>query len=300
MASIKHKIEYGALLVVSGLVNALPERIALLFGWLLAAFSHYVLRFRRAESIRRIQQVMGDGFTRAECARISWLAWRNTCFTAVEIMRMAHLTKESVEKNTELADLDLVMKELRPDRGAVLATPHIGNWERGGVSSALFGMPFFFIARRQKNELTNALLNRRRGVTGIETIMSDDQRMLLKVVKRLKRGMVFAILPDVRSRVPALNIQFLHHPANIASGMAVFSRLAKVPVIPMYAIRIGWTRHAWHTLKPVYPDFSLSRDDDALRMTQLVMDQFTEIVLKHPDQYFWFNKRWVLEPLDDE
>jgi lauroyl/myristoyl acyltransferase len=33
-------------------------------------------------------------------------------------------------------------------------------------------------------------------------------------------------------------------------------------------------------------------------MTQEVMNVFSRAILDAPDQYFWFNKRWVLEPLD--
>jgi len=64
-------------------------------------------------------------------------------------------------------------------------------------------------------------------------------------------------------------------------------------------LRSGWTRHKWHLLEPVYPDPSLEKRADWYRMTQEIMTRFSNLVRRHPEQYFWYNKRWVLDPLED-
>jgi lauroyl/myristoyl acyltransferase len=35
-------------------------------------------------------------------------------------------------------------------------------------------------------------------------------------------------------------------------------------------------------------------------MTQQVMDIITQAILADPGQWFWYNKRWVLEPVKTE
>jgi Kdo2-lipid IVA lauroyltransferase/acyltransferase len=53
-------------------------------------------------------------------------------------------------------------------------------------------------------------------------------------------------------------------------------------------------RHRWASFPPISPDLSLDRDEDFRRMTQYVMDCFDQAVREHPEDFFWFNGRWVL------
>ena len=45
---------------------------------------------------------------------------------------------------------------------------------------------------------------------------------------------------------------------------------------------------------------SLRQEVDALRLTQLVMDVVDAEIRKDPGQWFWYNKRWILDPLEPE
>ena len=42
---------------------------------------------------------------------------------------------------------------------------------------------------------------------------------------------------------------------------------------------------------------ALDRDADILRMTQQVMDLVEEAIRADPGQWFWYNRRWILEPV---
>jgi len=299
MKKIKHVLEYVLLRLLSGLIRVLPLRLAFALAWVLAWFSHRVIRFRVRSARQRIHEVFGERFSRPEVNRIAWISWRNLCFTAIEVFRMQSITKEYIAKYMETDQLSRLQNVISSGTGAVLCVPHMGSWEMGGLSAHLMGIPFFFIARRQKNPLTDAYLHKRRQVTGADTMMSDDQGMLRNAVKRLKRGMVFAILPDVRSRTPALKIPFLNGEANIAQGTALFAHLANVPVVPAYTRRVGWLRHAWSIGDPVYPDKTIDREKDLQRMTETIFNYFDQAIQETPEQYFWYNKRWVLDPLTE-
>lgn len=300
MPTVKHYTEYYCVRGLSALINIIPYRVALAFGCFIGILSHYVFRFRVAEARRRISSVFGDSISMRERNRIAWVSWRNTCFNAVEIIRMQHLDMEYITSHANPEVMDKLRCEVDKGQGLIMAVPHMGNWDLAGVSAHVLGFPFLYIARRQKNELTNDFLNKKRSVTGIETIMSDDRGLLKNLVRRLRTGALFAMLPDVRSRTPALTISFLGEQANIAGGMAVFSRMSNVPVFPGIFRRKGWSQHVWEICDPIYPDNTLSKKEDHQRMTQHVFDIFTKAIHETPEQYFWYNKRWVLEPLPDE
>ena len=52
---------------------------------------------------------------------------------------------------------------------------------------------------------------------------------------------------------------------------------------------------AWSN--PISPDETLDRKTDSVRLTQACLTIFDPVIRSHPDQYFWYNKRWMLEPL---
>ncbi len=297
MARLKHVAEYVLLRTVAGLCCRLPYRAALAVGWVLAGLFFFVCRFRRREAERRIVSVLGPDLPPRRRRYIAWRSFRNLCFNVVEIARMPITTAAAYRTEDNVTAMDH-LRAIRADgRGVVLAVPHMGNWDLAGVAAHRLGVPVFFLARRQKNPLVDDYLNRMRGTTGVDTLLTDDARLGREVVRRLKSGKVFAMLPDIRARVPDLATTFLGQPANLASGMATFARLARVPILPVVLLRTGWTRHQWIPGPLVHPDPALDSRADVLRMTRLVLDYFEPAIRAQPEQYFWYNKRWVLEPL---
>ena len=293
---LKHRVEYLCLRGMSVLACTLPYRAALALGAVLAAFAFHVLRFRVAAARRRIQLVLGAQATARDTRRIAWISLRNLFFNVIEILRFPRTTRSWITAHVDTRGVDFIEAHRPRDRGAILAVPHMGNWDLAGVGGNLMGLPIFFMARRQKNPLTDEFLNRLRGVTGVETIMTDS-RALRKVVRNLKEGKVFAMLPDVRARGSGIRVEFLGGEADLATGMEAFARHADVPIFPAYAVREGWTHHRWVVLEPVYPDPSVDRQADQQRIMQEVMRLFDEAIRRHPEQYFWYNKRWILDPI---
>jgi len=292
----KHVFEYVLLRVLFVVVNVLSLRLALGLGWLIGRFFFHVLRYRRDKAEARLKQVFGDRFTAKERKRIAWLSFRNICFNAVEAARFGKLTPEKL-KRLPLYPGIVAMQEIYRKNGAfIFATAHMGNWDLGGVACKLAGIPVFSIARRQKNPLTDALLNAMRNATGMDVVLNDS-KILKNVVRRLKAGEVLAILPDVRSSTEALSIDFLGGQANLGAGAALFAQMARCPIYPVALIWLGWTHHEYKVFDPIFPDPTLDKKDDWQRMMQALVSIFDAEIYAHPEQYFWFNKRWVLDPI---
>lgn len=293
----KHIFEYVLLIMAGGLIRILPLRAALGLAWLVAAGVHYIGGFRKEEARRRVRLVYGKRFSEKKIRRITWISWRNLCFNAVEAIRFSKLTVDSVKKQPiaqAIYPLNDILKQ--SDRGFVLATIHMGNWDMAGVAADLMGVPIFSIARRQKNPLTDAYLNKARNAFNMEVILNDS-KVLKGVIRRIKEGKVLAILPDVRARTEALPIRFLNGKANLGAGAALFARQCNCPIYPAVVRREGWTRHEAKVFDPIFPDPSLDKTEDWQRIMQKMMDLFDTEITETPEQYFWYNKRWVLDPI---
>jgi KDO2-lipid IV(A) lauroyltransferase len=296
---MKHKpkyiVEYFLLVVVAGLVRILPLRAALGLGWLVAAGSHFIGRVKVERTHQRIRQVLGDQLPEKQVRHIAWISWRNLFFNAIDALRFSKLTEKKIRKQP-IADLEPKLKEILKERngGFIIATPHMGNWEIAGVAADLAGIPIFAIARKQKNPLVDGYINKMRQSFSLE-ILFTGAHVGKGVVDRLKKGKVLAILPDIGSRSStAVTTDFLNGRSTIAPGAAQFAQLANCPIYPVCMRRIGWTKHTAVMLDPLFPDPTLGKSEDQQRLMNELMAAISHEILKAPEQYFWYNKRWVL------
>ena len=297
---VQHLFEYAALKGVAALLNVLPYRAALTVAWFLAGLTFHVVRFRRRETFRRIREVFGESKSPREIKRIAWHSMRNMAFNMVEMMRAPAIDASWIDRHIpDFKNHIPAVKELIAQHGgAVITVPHMGNWDLAGWACNRYDIRMFSIAAKQKNPLVNGWINRQRE-SGM-TILERGGGTLKQIIKLLRSGTVLAILPDVRMPTPDLKLPFLGGTANFGRGMAMFAITAHVPIIPAILRREGWTRHGFTRLPAILPDPSLDKAEDARRMTAAVIAQVDAAIRKDPDQWFWYNKRWVLTPIRDE
>lgn len=295
---LRHWIEYLLVRFVSGVFCRLPYRLALLTGYCLAWCAFYIFRFRVKEAKRRIKEVFAERFSKREINHIAWKSWCNFMFTVVEMIRIPVSNRNWLESVVDVRRQNQkIFQWPQTGQGGIIATAHSGSWE---MAAALFGkayhFPLFSIAAPQKNKLVDNFLNRSRVGAGFEIVIRNAS-VLKEILRKIRQGKMLAILPDVRGKTDALSVKFLGKPANIAGGMGFIARQANVPVFPTIITRIGWDRQHYRFFDPIFPDPKAEKKSDALRITQSFFDILSECVSAEPEQWFWFNKRWIFDPL---
>lgn len=298
MASPKHYAEYALLRGLSGLLCILPYRAALALAWVFARIAFHVVRFRRRKALARIHAVF-PSISNREAKRIAWQSLRNLFFNIVELMRIPVCGERWLSRhfNDYAERLAQVEEVAGRHNGMVLAIPHCGNWDLAGIACSRHGIKMCAIAGRQRNKLVDGWLERVRG--GLVVIERGRLSDIRRVPRMLRDGFTLAVLPDVRMRRRDLAIPFLGGTANLGSGMARFAREAGVPVLPVVIRREGWTRFDVDVLQPIMP--SQEEGDGAAAdqaLTEKVMAIFDSEIRKTPGQWFWYNSRWVLDPVE--
>ncbi|MDD2600552.1 MAG: hypothetical protein PHO37_15225 [Kiritimatiellae bacterium] len=293
----KHLLEYATLRAVAAVFNVLPYKLAIGAGCGLAWPLFHLIRFRRAETFRRIREVLGADTPEREVKRIAWISLRNMLLNAVEMMRASRIDKAWIDDRIpgfgeQIQALHPIIKKYG---GAVIAVPHTGNWDLAGWACHQYGIKMFSIAAKQKNPLVNRWINQQRE-SGM-TILERGGGTLKQILRLLRQGSVLAILPDVRVYTPDLELDFLGGRANLGRGMAQFAITAKVPIIPAVFKRIGCCKHAGQKFDIILPDPTLSKADNIVQMTAKVIALVDQTIRDEPEQWFWYNKRWILTPV---
>lgn len=294
----KYRIEYGFVAALDGFFRVLPYCACISFARNLAWFAFHILRWRRAEAERRIKTVLH--VDDRQSSKIAYQSLKCSALTAAEIMYGRTIRESWIMKHTEggREAAEAFRKISESGHGAVLALPHFGNWYLAGSVVAHYGVNLSAVAGLQHNPLTNDWMNRR--LYGGMTVFERGSSAIRQCVKCLRSRGVLAILPDVRMKHKDLTVHFLGGEANLGRGMATFARKTGSPIVLAKLGRKDDTHHVINVAEPIYPDMSLDDDADVLRMTELVMSLIDAQIRADPGQWFWYNKRWVLDPIGEE
>ena len=263
----------------------------------LAVFAFDVLRINRKRTIERIRSVFPEK-TAAEARRIAVFSLGNLIQNAVELIRAPKLDKDWITKHVD--DIAMYSKELQKyvdeGKGVVIMVPHSGNWYMAAWAMASYGIPMFAIAAKQRNPLIDKWMNKQYG-DGIDVVERGSARVMHEIKDRILKGQIFAILPDLRVMAPDVSVPFLNGTANVSHGGAMFAVRTSSPVIVAMMRRING-RHVFDHLGTLRPDPDApDRRTEACRITYEAMKLIDAAIKKTPEQWFWFNKRWILEPV---
>ena len=289
-------LEYIALRSTSAFLTIIPQKVVNAIAWIGSLFLFHVIRFKRIETPKRIFSAIGCD--KASMRNIMKKSTYRLCLIGIESMRMTKrraLNLANQPAGISFAELYKQHKAQFGDKGFIVACPHMGCWEQVGLAGSTVGVPAFFMAKQQKNKRIDKFINDKRKMLGTTAIASDT-KMLRQIVERLNRGEGFFILPDIsEKRKKSLQIKFLNGTANVNAGTAMFAKKADVPIYPICPI-FKKNKHQIISAAPILPDENLSKEEDYQRIMQQIFDFYDEQIKKYPEQYFWYNKRWILEP----
>ncbi len=292
--SVKHRIEYGIACFWVGVFRLLPYRCALAVGWCAAWFGHYVVRYRKSIVQERIRQVFPDLPDR-RVRSIAWLSWRNLVFNLIDTLRVSKMDSAWLRRHVVNGEevQDAFHAAGVPEKGIVAVSMHMGCAEIAARMLQETGADVFVIFKTQKNLLVDRKLNDMRGATGINCLPVTDG-LYRQVLKRLKGGETFAMLADLRVDDGGVNVEFLGHTASVGSGAALFAKRSGAALLCATFAREGWCRHRIDVKFTVWPDPDLSLEEDIKRMMQRVFTEFDQAIRARPEQWFWYNKKWIL------
>jgi len=252
--------EYVALRSVCGLINAVP----------------YPLAMAAAIATRSLQNILQ---------------------TAVEMVRAPKLDRKWMDRHIRDGRLykDRLQAYVDEGKGVVIMVPHSGNWYMAAWSMAKYGLKLFAIAARQRNPKIDAWMNRQYG--DIEVLDRDCKNTLVQIKDKLQSGRAFAILPDLRVRMKDVEADFLGGKANVSHSGAMFAVRCGAPIVVAQMYRENG-RHVFNHIATLRPDpNALDAKEEARRLTRETMKLLDVAVRERPGDWYWFNKRWILEPV---
>ncbi|MEO2068448.1 MAG: lysophospholipid acyltransferase family protein, partial [Desulfurobacteriaceae bacterium] len=203
---------------------------------------------------------------------------------AMDFLRSKNFSFEYLESLFEPPDVNKV-----PEGGGILLTAHIGNWElMGALFSILSGNKLSVVAKPMKNKKVDNLINSIRARWRIKVIPLGN---VLEIVKDLKKDRYVGILLDQRPKVKeGILTTFLGRKTYTNKGAAILSIKTGKPVVPAFCFLEGG-KYVVRVYNPIYPE-GKSVEELTVEYTKAI----ERAVKEHPEQWFWFHRRWKNSP----
>lgn len=288
--------EYGALRFFCALVNAIPYPVAMAAARGLARLAFDIFGLQRKRTIDRISTAFPSK-TPKEVRAIARNSLANVLQSAVEMIRAPKLDRRWMDRHVVDGQLykDRLQELVDEGNGVVIMVPHSGNWYMAAWSMAKYGLPLFALAAPQRNPKIDAWMKRQYG--DIEVLDRSEKSTLARIKDKLKSGRAFAILPDLRVPTPDVDVKFLNGTANVSHAGAMFAVRCGSPVV-VAAMHRENGKHVFNHLATLRPDpNSTDAKAEAIRLTREAMTLINAEVKERPGDWYWYNKRWILQPV---
>ena len=182
-------------------------------------------------------------------------------------------------------------REVTHGGGALIVTGHIGNWEVAGSYLAAAGLPMAAVVKRQRNPAFNERMLETRRRSGVEPIYMQEART--RIPEALRGGKTVALVADQDAGERGVFVPFLGREASTFRGPARLALSQGVPLFFGAAVRVG-SDYGWVLEEIRRPP---SGEDAELEYTRRWVGRLEAQVRLHPEQYFWFHRRWKTRPV---
>ena len=261
------------------------DRASALMGFLWRYLAPFNKRHARAE--RHLKLAMPE-LTRDERRVILGNMWENLGRTAAETMLLPRLGRET---HRIMSRYDTRHRPASAEKGAVMVSLHLGNWELPGVVMRDMGYTLNAIYKPLRNPLAEELLidNRRDVYAG--SIFPREAGIGVKMRNMVRGGQAIAVMADLYDD-NGLVLDFFGRPARTTMFPALISRRMNEPLFIGKVVR----RHgAYFEFDGFWVDVPHTDDPegDIIATTKIINATIENWIRENPDQWMWAHKKWL-------
>lgn len=293
-----HRLEYAGFRFLRVALSVLPETVAVGSGAVLGWLAGSVLRIRRKEVDEHLSFVFPDR-SASWRNRVARASYRHLGREAVTLFRMTRWPLAKVEERVRIGGFEEIEEEVRGERGVVLLTGHLGNWEVAGAALAARGIPLDVVGKGMSNRRFEADLFRARERLGMRVIGMGDAPK--EVLRSLGRGRVTAIVGDQNAHRHGVFIPFFGRLAATARGPALFALRAGAPVFVGFVVReVGLGQRYLVRIERLEYETTGDVERDVRSLLRAYHERLEDAIRSAPEQYLWQHKRWKTRPPEEQ
>jgi KDO2-lipid IV(A) lauroyltransferase len=287
----RHPFAYWTYRSLSAAIQAVPEPLV---GGVAAVsgFTMSELWKKKRPVIRsNFRRVVGPEMSESDLERLvvesfDWYAryW-------VESARLVSLRPADVFKRFSIEGFTRVEEAMAQHRGVILALPHFGFWDLGGLWLTLKGYPMTTVVEPLEPPALFEWFRSQREALGL-TIHPLGPGAPGQLMKALRAGRLVGLVADRDLAGTGVDVEFFGEVTKLPGGPAVLAIRTGAPLFPsiVYQAR-GGKGHG-----VIRPPLEIERTGDlradVARVTRMLAAEFEELIRRAPEQWHMFQPNW--------
>ncbi|MQY09763.1 phosphatidylinositol mannoside acyltransferase [Actinomadura macrotermitis] len=293
-AGIRDEVMDAAYALGWTVVRKMPERAARLAFTGLADRTWHQHGGGVRQLERNLCRVLGKDAVDDEVRVLSKKVLRSYFRYWLEVFRLPEYDRDRIVGRMRVTGHEKLFATLDSGRGAILALPHMGNYEQAGAWLVHSGYPFTTVAERLKPESLFDRFVEFRESLGMEVLPHKGASAFGRLAQRLRAGRPVCLVVDRDLTDSGVDVEFFGQTARmpaVSAALAVQTSAALFPVTLWYEGEYWGARV--HEEIPV-PDGG-GRQEKIRAMTQELASAFQEGIAAHPEDWHMLQKVWVAD-----
>jgi len=198
-----------------------------------------------------------------------------------------------------------MIEALQKGKGVICITPHLGNWEMGGLLFSFKGGKLNVLTLDERDRDTKSFreeMRRRKGIRNIYIDPQDDSPMaIIDAVRALRENEIVAMLGDRVETQKTMTFHFFGKETSFPIGVALLSMATGAPVLPVFVVMERSRKYRGIIEPPIYFHADSREDrEGAIRRGMIeLIKKFETYIEKYPDQWYNFYSFWESPTQED-
>lgn len=212
-----------------------------------------------------------------------------------DTFRMRVIPPEEFLKRHGSVGLEHIERALEGGRGAVLALPHLGNWDAAGHWLHVLGHSMTAVAEELRPLRVYDLFLEHRRALGMGIVpLAETQKVGQEIVRLLAKNELIALVCDRDLKNRGVEVTMFGERRRMPAGPALLSLATGSPLLPCatYDAEDGW---AVVIGPPLEIERTGDRRKDVFALTQRLAEEFERAIAAAPTQWHMFQPAWEQE-----
>lgn len=296
MSDLKDDLTYYAYAAGWAVVRRMPEKAAYGLFRMIADRSWR----KRGKSVRRLEsnlaRVLGPEATEEQIRAVSKQGMRNYMRYYCDTFRLETWSLERVSATIEVEGEQMLRDMLASGRGAIVALPHMGNWDHAGAWAAtLTDGGFTTVAERLKPEKLFERFLRYRESIGMEVLpLTGGSGTFGGLIRRLKSGGLVCLVAERDLTDSGVPVEFFGETTKLPAGPAALAVTTKAA---LYPVTLWYDEKRLHA--KIWPELEVpaegTKPQKIADLCQRLADTFAEGIAAHPADWHMLQRLWLVD-----
>jgi phosphatidylinositol dimannoside acyltransferase len=277
--------------------RALPESVgAPLARWVARGVGLAFMPSRVRQVERNLRRVRGPAFGGVALRRAVAATFDSYGRYFYELFRLPDASKQWIDAHIDITGDEQIAAAIAAGAGAVLALPHLGNWDFAGAWLAGQGYSVTVVAEPvEPPELFEWFVETRRRL-GMRVIALSPSAGAQSLAA-LRSNEAVCLLCDRDLTGDGVEVDFLGERTTLPAGPAALALRSGAPLLPVGCYFRPHGRQRIRVIEPIDTRRTGRIRDDVVRVTQELAHRFDELIRAQPEHWHLLQPNW---PSDHE